>query len=611
MLVQVPIGHEGGDIKVNHTDTVKQFDTWQSSSELCHVTAFYSDCAHKLENVTFGWRVALVFHLSTSCTSPGGLSPTPSSPTFASINNVRDVLKQWSNQLNPLLALPLEHRYADPPRFAYLKGRDRVLAELLLSVDSEIDLHLVQLTKEEEGNIFKEPDEEEMDQDQIECQKFLKSWCECCAKKRCKCFRRRLDRVKLDDDAIENYDVNCWINVNDQPVQMVPKLNLRLDYDLLYGSKKSLFPPEMVPDKKDVTFSNPSDALAEDDMMSESEAESLQILLQFYYHRNMLVIWPKRRSLFYTLKYNFPAILDRMDEPHMLTRALTYCEEQPLSVWKRNDNGATALRLVTKCVETEGVDIQLKMKLLKVLAFDFTINNNLAAFHWDNKYFEGIKNGQVASAVARLIAQLPWWQACFHARNLFSPMRARKQLDSLAQLVISLVDLNCLVAAGDLSNEITDIMMGTDWKASQQFEPSALVTCVGMYFKLLEFTNFGGSISKSFVICGIKLPTLFPVIQGIEERYSEVLERSEACRGLVNDLRLVMAGCEIPLHSKDLAVRVFLYFYRLDDFVLLKRFVDTLINTDQDDALDVIVSSPEIWNEVNTNTFLFTLFMFK
>jgi hypothetical protein len=357
MLVQIPVqgGHEGGDIIVQHTDNKKQFDTWQTSSELSHITVFYSDCAHKLENVTFGWRFALVFHLNmTSSTPPVGLSPTPNLPTFLSVNNVREVLKQWPNQTPRLLALPLEHRYSNPPRFAFLKGRDRALAQLLLSVDS-IDLHLVQLTKEEEGTItIEEEKEEDRSQCSNMCEKFLKSLCDCCEKKRCNCYRRLLDRVKMGDDGIDDYDTHCWIDVNDQPIEMVPKLNVSFDFDLLDGCKKSLFPPTLVPDKKEVTFSPSSDALAEDedDNMSESEQTEYQVLLQLCYHRNVLVIWPRKRSLSMAMMYNFPAILDRLDEPDMLTLAINQCIESPLSVWKSNDNGATTLRLVTKCVET-------------------------------------------------------------------------------------------------------------------------------------------------------------------------------------------------------------------------------------------------------------------
>jgi hypothetical protein len=96
---------------------------------------------------------------------------------------------------------------------------------------------------------------------------------------------------------------------------------------------------------------------------------------------------------------------------------------------------------------------------------------------------------------------------------------------------------------------------------------------------------------------------------------SSDLVRSEACLSLVKDLRFAMAGCAIPLQSGDLVVRVFLYLYRLDNFELLKKFVDILCSDDQEEALDVIVSSAEIWNEVKTSKilccFMYFFFFFK
>jgi hypothetical protein len=250
------------------------------------------------------------------------------------------------------------------------------------------------------------------------------------------------------------------------------------------------------------------------------------------------------------------------------------------------------------------VNVELKLRLLHYLATDFKILNNRSSPDWYNELFEGIKSDQVASAVARLITQVPWWRIDRDIFNLFSSTRAKKQLGSLAKLVISLAELNWGYVAKDLANEITDILRKADWNAIQPFEPSALVACAGMYFKFLECTTFCLLQSKAFAMCGIKLPALFTLIQGIEERYAEVLVRSEACLSFVKDLRFAMAGCEIPLQSGDLAVRVFLYLYRLDNFELLKKFVDILCSDDQEEALDIIVSSAEIWNEVKTSKIL-------
>jgi hypothetical protein len=153
MVLQIPVegGHEGGRSKVELDDQIRLFNVCDGSDRDYHLTIFYSDCHHTFEEVKFGYRLTMQFELELETTPLlSSLLPSVDLNTFLTFNDVQKTLSHWapteSNQPN-MLVLLLEHRYAPSElNFCRLKGKDRLLARLLLSVGT-VDMYLAQLRK--------------------------------------------------------------------------------------------------------------------------------------------------------------------------------------------------------------------------------------------------------------------------------------------------------------------------------------------------------------------------------------------------------------------------------------------------------------------------------
>ena len=77
-------GREGGRVVVRQRSDENLFDLAESSSRCFYLNASYSNCALDLEEVTFGWRLAIViglelFETLLSGTSRKSLSGIPPS----------------------------------------------------------------------------------------------------------------------------------------------------------------------------------------------------------------------------------------------------------------------------------------------------------------------------------------------------------------------------------------------------------------------------------------------------------------------------------------------------------------------------------------------------
>ena len=114
ITLQLPVegGHEGGRVVVRHRSDDYLFDSAESSSSHFYLTASYSDCALEFEEVTLGWRLAVVFGL----TPEFPVVAPPELPDSLIHRSVTRILGTWA-QLPPsplkYLAIPFRHRY-DP-----------------------------------------------------------------------------------------------------------------------------------------------------------------------------------------------------------------------------------------------------------------------------------------------------------------------------------------------------------------------------------------------------------------------------------------------------------------------------------------------------------------
>ena len=127
LIVQLPSVFTGGDLVVKHLQSSKTFEnSSKGSSTHCKFVAHYASCPHQLNEVTSGYRAALIYSL---CWDGNGMKP---SPYVASTNAVK--LTNTMNLLMDLtevsyICLGLEYEYSDASvkgkSLKFFKGKDK------------------------------------------------------------------------------------------------------------------------------------------------------------------------------------------------------------------------------------------------------------------------------------------------------------------------------------------------------------------------------------------------------------------------------------------------------------------------------------------------------
>ena len=74
LIVQLPSIFTGGNLTVTHNSKTLVFNNSECSSTHCKVVAHYASCLHELEEITSGYRTALVYSL---CWDGNGMKPSP------------------------------------------------------------------------------------------------------------------------------------------------------------------------------------------------------------------------------------------------------------------------------------------------------------------------------------------------------------------------------------------------------------------------------------------------------------------------------------------------------------------------------------------------------
>lgn len=145
LALVMPCSFAGGDLVVTHEGKEMRFRPALSSSGLggcCMV--FYADCRHKIEKITNGCRVALIYNLIYTGASKG-LCPTPPGMGVPTATSLVEALKRWQNGAKPnadwkFLYL-LQHKYSQRGRNTVgLKRVDAAVQELLRTVITNADL---------------------------------------------------------------------------------------------------------------------------------------------------------------------------------------------------------------------------------------------------------------------------------------------------------------------------------------------------------------------------------------------------------------------------------------------------------------------------------------
>ncbi|EFJ10922.1 hypothetical protein SELMODRAFT_426844 [Selaginella moellendorffii] len=239
MILQLPTesGHEGGKLEILHGKKSVTFDFSGPDSRTGYFqTAFFCDCEHKLAEVTSGTRLCLVFSLVRSNAK---FVDVDARHYVSAIGSVQSQLKQWAEKMqgssSPILAIPLGHKYSNNSlSFAGLKGHDRVVAALVLSCTSFLDVYLCMLVKHTIDN-------------------------EIC------------DIFEVD------YSVENWTTIDDQKPEHFTSSSLSLENQVVRDDSNKEDPFDDSPDKKETEPYNGNDG---------GDTNS-------FYHTAALVVWPK------------------------------------------------------------------------------------------------------------------------------------------------------------------------------------------------------------------------------------------------------------------------------------------------------------------------------
>ena len=149
LIVVLPNPFEGGRLIVRHGAAKEKlaFEEAAAGKTPCFA-AFYADCEHEVERVTYGVRLALAYNLV--------LKPPPGKPSGAAgptspADQLAEAIGSWvARQPNEPLVFSLDHHYTQRGlSLDLLKGADRELADLVVPAAAQANcfVHLAQVSR--------------------------------------------------------------------------------------------------------------------------------------------------------------------------------------------------------------------------------------------------------------------------------------------------------------------------------------------------------------------------------------------------------------------------------------------------------------------------------
>lgn len=290
LVVQLPAKHDAGTLAVRHRGDERLFDFSNDSDSYFYAAAFYTDCEHELHPVTNGMRLCLLYNL----VRVGGDGPLPSlAERDAQCDQLLQIATQWEEDPDApeKLCLALDHEYTTKNlAFRKLKGADKERVDALLQSKC-FDLHLALIEKHMRGDAEYEHgsysynrygyDSDEGDSEDSESG----------------CGRGGGGKHHIMEDCHESSTrVYTWINVQDTEVTM-KGLDIYLDEEIL-NAEEALFDSDAEPDKEEY----------------ESYMGNYGPTVEYWYHRAVLVIWPRSMSVRIVCNSSFEAAIQLVQQ---------------------------------------------------------------------------------------------------------------------------------------------------------------------------------------------------------------------------------------------------------------------------------------------------------
>lgn len=144
MIVQIPVqgGHRDGSLLIFRGDQSRKFENFVESSNLFYYTVYLSDCSCRMEPISCGTRVTLMFDLI--CSDPAKLFPSVGADVVQMLGQLQP------NSADRLLAIPLDK---SEQSFSSLSTRSRRLVDLVSSLNF-IDIRLAIVCRYRIGKVI-------------------------------------------------------------------------------------------------------------------------------------------------------------------------------------------------------------------------------------------------------------------------------------------------------------------------------------------------------------------------------------------------------------------------------------------------------------------------
>ena len=112
LVICLPSKHKGGQLIISHAGQSQIVDFGGKTSNYdLQYAAFYADCEHEIRPVTDGYRICLVYNLTTDGRRKQPVAPEFSDSVESATTAVETIFKE--NDLRDMIVLPLLHQYTE------------------------------------------------------------------------------------------------------------------------------------------------------------------------------------------------------------------------------------------------------------------------------------------------------------------------------------------------------------------------------------------------------------------------------------------------------------------------------------------------------------------
>lgn len=565
MVLLVPVTDEplGGGLRVQHMGTESFYSFLDTSCCTWHCAAFLKGCTAQLEQLDYGFRLALVFDLVLKNPPPLNLSGNVAAKLNA-FHSLRQSLGPWSSSEDDtqpkMLALALEESVEkEDISFTDLRGADRELFLILQSMQF-FDIHLAHVEKCQIGSPWTAG--------------RLGAW--------------KYRPNSVEGSKNEKIRVVKWINSDNMVVHFE-----NLDIDLT---------------KQVIT--------SQDAFQDEPDVEQIGTGGQLFHNSfrtSLLVIWPKIMSTRLANEYGFSNVIDSLEEQSKrsgnkdklsseLKEALETCKLNRAVIWRRNCQSTArieddkSLRLLRLCIDT--ADVRNGVVLMEILAFDAE----------DQVRCDRIGGIKLAEAIAEFVSIAGWSECSSPILRMISSPRAEFEIIYCTALVQSLMDRGCEEAAGCCANRIYGQLFRVHPTLWPSMKAEEMASIVGMFFRLEGDDGASRTSNPArFTPFYIYLRTLsafnlsFLIVE-LQKTYATKIRDSNPCRSFYYSICLNLAHYDLNKVDESDCCRlpeVMKCLFWFGNEQLVDAFVGKICDPVfvENAALAVLTRSQLVWDE--------------